>query len=140
MKHLLPILTLIGLAACTSSDLPPAERLYDLWEVDARDTLAEDPTAQDIKGNQYQSLLELVARGVGTHRYEFRRTGELAFGVEKLAPIAHFSVGETKRGRLQLRLKDVGAGIERDETAEVWFRDGQLYFRRGSQILVMDPD
>ena len=140
MKHLLPTVILIGLTACTTSNLPPAERLYDVWEVDARDSLAQDPTAKAVKGSQYQSLLKLVSGGVGTHRYEFRRTGELAFGVETLIPIAHFSVGETKQGRLQLSLKDVGLGIDRTETAELWFIDGQLYFRRGTQTLVMDPD
>ena len=140
MKHTLLSVALLTLSACSTPDIPPAERLYALWEVDARDTLVQDQAAKALKGNQYQAMLELVSQGVGTHRYEFRRTGELVFGKKTLRPIAHFSVLKTERGRVYLTMKDVGAGIERTETAEVWFIDDQLHFKRGSLTLVMDPD
>ena len=47
---------LAALSGCSSSSMPPRERLYDVWEVDARDTLAQDQSVQKLQSGQYQSL------------------------------------------------------------------------------------
>jgi hypothetical protein len=137
--YILTSLAAFGLA-CSSPPAPPVERIYDTWEVMVRETLATDENVKRLSRGQYTELVKLASEGLGRHRYEFRRSGELAFGSELLKAIAHFKITGEDRGRLILELKDVGQGNGRVETGQAWFVGEHLHVARGSQVLVLKPD
>ncbi len=140
MKKTSLLLAYLFMAGCNMAPEPPEQRIFDTWEVSARDTLAADEQLKGLERTQYNHLLRLLESGLAQHRYEFRRSGELAFGRKLLKPIAHFQIKKQQQGRITLELRDVGHGVKRTEDALAWFVGGQLHLKRGSQTLVLSPD
>jgi hypothetical protein len=140
MRYVLLLLVCVFTVGCNSTPEPPEQRLFDTWEVVSRATLATDRQTEGLDRVQINHLLTLLEIGMADHRYEFRRSGDLAFGVDLLKPIAHFKIIQKKRGHLTLELKDVGQGSGRVENAKAWFVGDQLHLQRGTQTLVLAPD